>query len=259
MLPVDKAKIILGNSQGLRRVVKHLKPKTVKITNRYGDWDWHRWIYDDGTVKRTVNDIALLLEACAAYVGKFQLALEAPDTDEEWKQYAAFFDFTRRLKARIGIETEPGTDIPWEVYFGVVDEPHSWRWTRRPFQYNDEEPDPQAPDLKLRVLELEWVRIRRAIDPSKDESIKIPADPAPNNPYLPRSHRSSHKTRGYAYSAEMDPLLCQQDRLRQHSQKLSEAHAAQWRKTFYKVREEAEIGNELERICASGSLLYIKD
>jgi hypothetical protein len=254
VLPIYRLGSVFAQGNSLRQVMKLLKPKTFKITNTWWPGINSRSPRDTTPLhqRQFMRKLASLLDACSCHVEKFQLTLDIQDSEASIKDHAAFFDALQCFEKRIGIFKSPDSEVYFESYFRVIDAPRASKRTRKPYPPNDQYP---VYTLDFHVHELEWVRVHRAVDPLTGGHFGIPDDPAANNPFLPRRFR--RKPHGRVYNKDLSPLLCQQDRLRQHSQKLSGAFAAQWRKTFNKLREEAEIGVELERICAQGSLLRI--
>jgi hypothetical protein len=202
-----------------------------------------------------LENIALLLEVCSAHLEKLQLALEISDGDDQWNRFAALFESIRRVKHHIGVVHKPGIDVPLELYLGVVDEPRSWQWQRRPAQWTRYRVrDADSPNLKLRVLDTEWVRTLQMIDPWKGKQIRIPAGSAPSKPDSLRRYGPTQKPRQHRYRAGLDALLYQQDSLRQHSQELSKTVEVERRRMF----NTQAMQTELERICARSSLLRIR-
>jgi hypothetical protein len=261
VLPLYTMDTFFAAGNSIHQGVRLLQPKILKVTNRNGDWPSMNSRSPSDAIplnqRRIMRGIALLLDACATYVEKFQLALEIYDREPEVKNHATFFDSVRYLEKRIGITRAPGDGVYFESHLRVVNEPLVTKWYRRCKPFPPGETSVFPPGHTLHVHELEWVHVRRAIDPSIGGHFGIPDDPAPNNPFIPRQVR--RKPRGRVGNGDLDPFLHRQDLLRQHSQKLSDAFTARWRKGFNKMREKADLRDELERISALGSLLYIKD
>jgi hypothetical protein len=253
-----------GNS--IRKVVKNLKPQTIKITNRLCDWPDHEWRYREcGLVmweKLMTQHLNVWLDAASVCVEKFELALEIFDSESEWEQYAPFFDDIRGLSKKIGIARSTRSNQQFETYLAVAEEPRVWNWRRRLRADRDTGiADPNGPNLACRVFELQWTHVRYAIDlPADGGQARKPANTAAPKNRIPLREIPSHQHhRLHAYLDDPSPFLRQHNRLRRHAQELSKVTEARCRRRFRELFTEMEIGTEVQRLREQMSLLRVED
>ncbi|KAF1821254.1 uncharacterized protein K489DRAFT_382302 [Dissoconium aciculare CBS 342.82] len=235
MFPVHNMHQVFERENSVANMVRYVKPKIFRVTNRYHDWpasDWRDGSYRTTVCERQVRrQITMLLDACSVHVKKFQLALEVLPREREG--YAAFFGTIRRLKKKLEMTRHSYDADPVVSYLCVVDEPRSWRWRRRRstnrFDKNDKVTESK---IELRVLELEWIRVCEVAESLLNTKANIITEAAlhisSSHMFAQPSGVAERKESGTAQKV----LLWQQRHVQQHSQKLHNAHEAQCRKLF---------------------------
>jgi hypothetical protein len=261
MLPIHDIDDICEPGNSIPKAVRFLKPRTFKITSRACDWSGLSWAtpddYRNKLEEQIRRNIAQLLLVCVQNVEKFQLALEIQEGSRAWEENEPFFHSIRRLRSRVRTIQKFHGDYSYGSYLGAVDEPRSWRRQRPNTHWTTGVVDPKYPELRYRILELEWVHVRCDID-SAGSTIYTPSPTASSHVFSPRSQRVDQNSREHRIDNDLSHFLRQQDRVRQHSQELSKAFEAQCRRTFSEQRMAMETGSEVRRIRAQISLLSVE-
>jgi hypothetical protein len=252
MLPLHDLHAICDPGSSAPKIVRILKPKIFQITNRACDWPRFNWGTggwgDDAHKVAIRRNIILILNACVGNVTTFRLALEVLDKDGAWEGQAPFFDSIRSLRSEDATVQKLRSDIPYGSYLRVVDEPRSWRRQHRPKpDYRSGIVDPDAADIKYRILELEWVHSQDVAGPS------IKSDNA-DSPQLNPTNAGPGDDQSLI---DLGTLLCRQDRLRQSAHQRARGFEAQCRRAFSKQRIAMEVGDEVRRLRGQVSLLHI--